>query len=334
MKLGFGIVGSGSIAKVHAQCIQAHSNAELLGFLSPHIGRGELLSTTFETDHFETAEAFYSHPKMDAVVVCNESGNHGAAITLAAQHGKHILCEKPLEVTLPKIDAIEKLINTEKITLGVVYQNRWNPEYQRLKAAITEGLLGNLLLSNAQIHWYRPPEYYSFSPWRGTLLYDGGAALMNQGIHTIDLWLDLLGDLKYIYGKIDTKVHRIEGEDIAVAYAEFKNGVVGTLSGGTALFPGHPERIEIYGSGGSMCFSEGKITSSTIDAIPVSSSQKEAAEGKADPKINDIRLHQAVLDDFITALEQKKSPKVDLATARKSVALITELYESSKNNQP
>ena len=104
---------------------------------------------------------------------------------------------------------------------------------------------------------------------------------MNQGIHTIDLWLDLLGDLKYIYGKIDTKVHRIEGEDIAVAYAEFKNGVVGTLSGGTALFPGHPERIEIYGSGGSVCFSEGKITSSTIDAIPVSSSQKEAAEGKA-----------------------------------------------------
>lgn len=331
MELKFGIVGSGSIAKVHAACIRSIPHASLVGLYTKHTKKNKELSTIFKTSIFNDGNAFFAHPDINCIVVCNESGKHGYTIEQASKNGKHILCEKPLEVSLNKIDRIAEIIKKNKIILSVVFQNRWNPEYQRLKTALEEGLLGKILLSQAKINWYRSPDYYSSNPWRGTLKWDGGAALINQGIHTIDLLLDLLGDIKSIGGKVSTRIHKIEGEDVAVAFIEFRNGALGTLSVGTALFPGHPERIEVYGSLGSVVFESGKIITSTISKISITPPETTMRMSKSNPKINSLELHKAVYIDFIKAVLEKKSPLVPLSIARKSVALIEALYDSSKN---
>ena len=174
-------------------------------------------------------ESLLEIPEIEVVCVCNESGLHGETIARIAKAGKNILCEKPLETTIEKIDQIAEVVKSSGIKLGCVFQNRENPEYIKLKNYFDSGILGKVLLCQATINWYRPPNYYKNS-WRGTLSMDGGAALINQGIHTIDLMLDLMGEVSEVSGFIDTLYHDIEGEDLGVASFKFKSGALGTLS--------------------------------------------------------------------------------------------------------
>ena len=234
-KIGFGVIGTGNIAKFHAQCIDKIPNAKLLGVLSKTESRALDIAVNFRAPVFWEIEKLLSHPEIDVICVCNESGLHGATIAKIAKAGKHILCEKPLETTVEKIDRIAEVVKSTGIQLACVFQNRENPEYKKLKTFVESGSLGKILLCQTSINWYRPPTYYEGS-WRGTKALDGGAALINQGIHTIDLMLDLMGEVALVSGLVDTLHHQIEGEDVAVAALKFKSGALGTLSGGTALY--------------------------------------------------------------------------------------------------
>ena len=226
--IGFGIIGTGNIAKFHADCIEKIDNADLLGVVSKSATRAREVRQLFNCTVFSDLETLLEIPEIDVVCVCNESGLHGATIARIAQAGKNILCEKPLETTVEKIDKIAEVVKSSGIKLSCVFQNRENPEYIKFKNYIHSGALGKILLCQTTINWYRPPSYYMDS-WRGTLSMDGGAALINQGIHTIDLMLDLMGEVSEVSGFIDTLHHEIEGEDIGVATMRFESGALGTL---------------------------------------------------------------------------------------------------------
>jgi predicted dehydrogenase len=266
-KFGFGVIGTGNIAKFHAQCINKIPNAKLLGVLSKSESRARQVSKSFNAPVFWDIEKLLSNSEIDIICVCNESGLHAPTISRIAKAGKNVLCEKPLETSVKKIDDISDMVKVSRIKLGCVFQNRENPEYRKLKTYLQSGILGKILLCQTSINWYRPPSYYKDS-WRGTLAMDGGAALINQGIHTVDLTLDIMGEVDCISGFIDTLHHQIEGEDVAVAVLKFNSGALGTLSAGTALFPGEPESISLYGTLGNVVFSGGKIISSTVEQYP------------------------------------------------------------------
>lgn len=331
-KVGFGIIGTGNIAKFHANCIEKISNAQLLGVLSKSENRAQQLADHFHCPVFWEMDQLLAVAGIEVICICNESGLHGATIEQVAKAGKNILCEKPLEITVQKIDQITEVVNHSGVKLGCVFQNRENPEYQKLKGYVREGVLGKLLLCQTGINWYRPPGYYENS-WRGTHVMDGGAAFINQGIHTIDLMLDLMGDLSEVSGFIDTLHHAIEGEDVGVAALKFKSGALGTLSCGTALFPGEPEYITLYGSSGNVCFRGGKIVSSSIDSIhrELNAFQNETGTGASDPMAISDQFHIEVIKDMIDAVTHDKAPMVNTNEAKKSVALINAIYQSKGN---
>lgn len=331
-KVGFGIIGTGNIAKFHAECIDKIPNANLFGVLSKTESRAIQVAEDFNCPVFWEIEKILSKSEIDIICVCNESGLHGATIAKIAKAGKHILCEKPLETTVEKIERIEFLVQSSGIQLACVFQNRENPEYKKLKNYIESGILGKILLCQTSINWYRPPNYYHGS-WRGTKSLDGGAALINQGIHTIDLMLDLMGEVSLISGIVDTLHHQIEGEDVAVAALKFKSGALGTLSGGTSLFPGEPESINIYGTLGNIVFKGGKIISSSVKSIKqaLNESHDNPGSGASDPMAITDQFHIAVIKDFMDVVLYQKPPKVNIDEAKKSVALINAIYQSMGN---
>jgi len=332
MTLGIGIVGSGAIAKVHAACVEANVNTRFAGILSRSKNKANSLAQTYNTSVFTDPDSFYKQKELDAVCICNESGLHGESIRIALEANKHVLCEKPLETTLPKIDSIIEKIEEQKIKLGVVFQNRCNPAYLEFKETVQSGALGEILLVTTQINWYRDKNYYKTNNWRGTIALDGGAALINQSIHTLDLLIDLMGSVTSVGAKIATKMHSIEGEDLAVAHFTFKNGALGTLSAGTCLYPGHPESISVYGSKGSMVFEGGQIRSCNLpNWSPGSKSNPNPSGGS--PKVASIALHQAVLEDFVRAIEKDQTPLVNAKEAKKSVELIHAIYEASNKKE-
>ena len=330
--VGFGIVGTGNIAKIHAECIEKIDNANLLGIVSKSETRAKEVRQLYSCTVFSDIESLLKIPEVDIVCICNESGLHGATISKVAKAGKNILCEKPLETTIERIDLIEAVVKSSGIKIGCVFQNRENPEYIKLKNYFDSGILGRVLLCQATINWYRSPKYYEDS-WRGTIAMDGGAALINQGIHTVDLIIDLMGEVSEASGYTDTLYHKIEGEDIGIASLKFKSGALGTLSFGTSLYPGEPESISIYGTKGSISFSGGKIISSTVDKInnQLIANETNIGSGASDPMAIGVQFHISVIKNMINVILNYEKPNVDINEAKKSVALINAIYQSKGN---
>ena len=269
------------------------------------------------------------------VCICNKSGLHGDAAIAAAKAGKHVLCEKPLEVTTQKVDAVIKACEENDVFLGCVLQNRCGQDYLAVEKVIRKGLLGKLLLGNAHINWYRSKEYYVDNPWRGTAEFDGGAAFMNQGIQTIDLLLNLMCDVKSVFGNMKTLVHDIECEDVGTGILNFKNGAIGAITAGTALYPGYPERLEIYGEKGSILMEGGKIKMWNVEGVPPPANfgSKENVSGAADPTNIGHLNHKKVLEDMVTAIRENRAPMIEGSEARKAIEVITAMYRSSKEEK-
>ena len=333
--LGIGIIGTGSIVKTYAKCISELEGIKLIALYTKSPDRVKDAENRFGVSVFSDLEEFLDHPDMQMVCVCNESGNHGDVIEKAAKAGKHILSEKPLEVTPKKIEAIIAICETYKVKLGCVLQNRCGTDYKAVEKAVKDGLLGKLLMGNAHINWYRSLAYYAQNPWRGTKKLDGGAAFINQGIHTIDLLINLMGSVKSVFGTVKTLVHDIEGEDVGAGLLHFKNGAIGTITAGTALYPGYPERIEIYGEKGSILMEGGKITQWNVknSDTPAWMSNTGVASGASDPTSIGHLNHKTVIKDMVTAIKEDRNPMVGGKEAIKAVAVITALYASSKNKQ-
>jgi predicted dehydrogenase len=282
---------------------------------------------------FEDFNEFLRHRPMDLVMIGSPSGMHAAQGIEAARHGLHVLTEKPIDISTTRTDALIEATQKNDVTLGVIFQDRLKPDIRRLKESICAGNLGKITLVDARVKWYRPPEYYSDSRWRGTFALDGGGALMNQGVHTIDLLLWLFGDVVRVQSRVRTALHAIEVEDTVVAILEFGTGPVCTLQATTAAYPGYPRRLEITGTEGTVILEDARIVvcdlRTSLSSIVPSDRPKD--EGAASPVVSDVRGHQAVLEDFIRAIENSGTPACDGHEGRKSVALIEAIYRAARD---
>ena len=207
-----GIIGTGAIAGIHAAAIKAIKNVELVAVCSSSPARAQEAETRLGVLGYSDISAFLAHPELDVVCVCTASGRHLEPALAAAKAGKHLMIEKPIEVTLDRADQLIQACQSAGVKLAVIFQNRFSSDYQKLKFASDAGLFGRILMGNAYVNWFRNDEYYTKSDWKGTIAIDGGGAFINQGIHTIDLLLDLMGEVSEVFGKVQTAYHEIEGE--------------------------------------------------------------------------------------------------------------------------
>ena len=355
-KLRFGIVGLGSVGPTHAGALLRIDDAELIAVadLIPQRARS-VAEKCGVTRVYSTDVELLADPDIDVVCFATPSGMHAEHAIRAMQAGKHVIVEKPMEVSL---EACDRMIAAQRQTgkkLSIISQHRFDAATRMVKDAIESGKLGKIILADASVKWWRKQEYYDSGDWRGTWALDGGGALINQGVHTVDVLQWLVGGVSSVFGHTLTAAHeRIEVEDIAVAALKFNCGAVGTLTASTAAFPGHAVRIDIYGTEGSaviegdrlkqMVLKNGeKYTSEQAaqDAVSVAqggtASVKDEAAHRALNKENRPGwgdAHRAQLLDFIRAIREDEQPLIDGPAARKPVEIVLGLYESARTGKP
>ncbi|HSD66138.1 MAG TPA: Gfo/Idh/MocA family oxidoreductase, partial [Vicinamibacteria bacterium] len=250
MALRAGFVGCGNITDTHARAAR-EAGLGIAAFFGRDIAKAEAMAGRFGGEAFARYEDFLSHRPMDLVVIGSPSGLHAEHGIAAARRGLHVLVEKPIDVTTASGERLVAEAGQAGVRLGVLFQDRLKPDLVRLHDFLRGGGLGRVLLVSARVKWHRPPEYYAASPWRGTKALDGGAALVNQGIHTVDLLLWLLGPAARVRALTATRLHAIEGEDVALALLRFASGALATLEATTVAFPGYPRHVEISGTEGT-----------------------------------------------------------------------------------
>ena len=249
LPLRFGLVGCGSIGPTHARALQALSeSANLVACADVVPERAAAFAEEFGLMAV-TYDEILADPEIDAVTVCVPSGLHAAIGVPALQAGKHVVVEKPMEITL---DACDRLIQAQREsgrTLAVISQHRFDPASILVRQSLENGDLGKIVFADARVPWYRTQEYYDSGDWRGTWALDGGGALMNQGVHTVDLMRWLCGPVATVYAQARTATHeRIEVEDVVAATLAFQNGAIGSLMATTSAYPGFAVRVAVHGA--------------------------------------------------------------------------------------
>jgi len=338
--LGFGIWGTGMIAEFHAKALAEIPGVRLVAAYNRTPAKAATFAATHGCAVAATPEALLANPEVDIVCLCTPSGDHLGPALACIQAGKHVVVEKPLEVTLAKCDALIAAATQAGVTVAGILPRRYVRGSLALKAALDAGRFGPVTLASALIPWWRTQAYYDSAAWRGTYALDGGGALMNQGIHTIDLLLWFLGPVKRVSASLGLVAHAgIEVEDIAVGWIEFANGARATLAGSTACWSatGFPAEIRIHGTKGAAVLRDDKLTAFEFDPpLPadaglLASAQEAGGAGAADPKAISHGWHRLNLLDAIEAIRAGRAPAVDGAEGRKAVELILALYQSAQD---
>lgn len=337
---GFGIVGTGMISHFHAKAIQAIPGAKVAACFNQNTDKAEAFAKEYQCRAYQTLDAMLADPDVQIVNVCTPSGAHLEPAIAAARAGKHVVVEKPLEITLERCDAIINACAENGVKLCTIFPSRFSPANIALKEAIDSGRFGRLTLGDSYVKWWRTQEYYDGGGWRGTWALDGGGAYMNQAIHNVDLLYWLMGDVAQVCGFTGTLAHeRIEVEDVGVACLKFANGAIGVLEATTAAWPGLLKKTEIHGSKGTVIVEQDSILKwEFAEPLPEDEeirrrlgASSSTSGGAADPKAISFIGHQLQLEDFIAAIREGRSPKVDGAEGRKSVEIILAIYGSARS---
>jgi len=280
-----------------------------------------------------------SDPQVQIVTICTPSGAHREPALAAAAAGRHVVVEKPLEITLERCDDIIRACGEAGVRLCTIFPSRFSPANLALKQALDSGRFGRVTLGDTYVKWWRTQEYYDGGGWRGTWALDGGGAFMNQAIHNVDLLAWLMGDVAEVTGFTSTLAHeRIEVEDVGVACLKFRSGAIGVMEASTAAWPGLLKRTEIHGSRGTVIVEQDSILKWEFadpqpddDAIRQRLGGNSATSGgAADPKAISFIGHQLQLQDFVEAIAEHRPPRVDGAEGRKSVEIILALYAAAR----
>ncbi len=336
MTTHIGLIGGGNITGTHARAARAIPGVEISAIYGTHPDKTAKLCKDYGGTPFADFGKFLSRRPMDLVIVGSPSGLHAEHGIKAARLGLHVLTEKPIDISIARADALIEECEKTGVKLGVLFQDRTKPDVHRLKSFLAEGALGKPILADAQVKWYRPPEYYGDSRWRGKLSLDGGGALMNQGVHTVDLLLWLMGDVVTVQARMATALHNIEGEDTVIALLEFASGAMGTLVAATSAYPGYPRRLELTGSEGTVILEHDRIVRADLRTPRPellgneSSDQNQSATSAV---VSDVRGHQALIEDFLRAIKTNSRPMCDGKEGRRSVAVIEAIYESARSGE-
>jgi predicted dehydrogenase len=281
-------------------------------------------------------------PGVDAVIITTPSGAHLEPATIAAAAGKHVVVEKPLEITGERCQRIIDACDQHRVKLCTIFPSRFGDANIALKSAITACKFGRLTLGETTCKWWRSQAYYDEGGWKGTQALDGGGALMNQAIHNVDLLLWMMGDVAVVSGFTATLAHeRIEVEDTAVAVLRFQNGALGVIQATTSVHPGYPKTIAIHGDKGSVIIEQDDVL--RWDFTPETEADQQtrqrfaakvgASGGAADPKAISHEGHRRQLADFVEAIRGNRTPKVDGREGKKAVDLICAIYESHRTGR-
>jgi len=341
-KYGFAIVGCGMISEFHAAAIRDLKNAKLVAVSDIVEAAAKRAGEKFGVDWYTDVNKMVERDDIDVVTIGTPSGAHLEPALAAAKAGKHLIVEKPLEVTLPRCDKIIAACKKAKVKLATVFPSRFSEANQILKNAVDKKRFGRLTLGDTYVKWWRTQEYYDSGGWRGTWKLDGGGSLMNQSIHNVDLLQWLMGPVESIMAFTDCLAHkRIEVEDTAVAILRFKNGALGVIEGTTSVYPGLLKRTEIHGDQGTAIVQQDDIIrwelakSTPADARIRRKFARPSGyqAGASDPKAISHKGHMKQFADFLKALDTGGKPLVDGPEGRKSVEIILAIYKSSKTGR-
>jgi len=333
-EIGFGVAGCGMIGNVQAEAIASIPGARLLAVCARDEKRVAEFAAKFGSTGYTDYDKFLDHPGLRIVNICTPSGLHAEQGIAAARAGKHVLVEKPIETTLEKADTLIEACDRNGVKLGVIFQSRFLPAAQKIKRAIDEGRLGRLMIGDAYVKWYRAPEYYADS-WHGTMALDGGGALINQAIHTVDL-------LRWMMGPVDTafamksalRYPHIEGEDTLVASLRFQNGALGVIEAATSAKPGFKRRLEISGERGAIILDGDAISCWAIDGESAAADEGEQiTDGSANPAAISNEGHRRQIEDMMRAVIEDRAPMIDGREGRKSLEVVVALYDSAASGQ-
>ncbi len=345
--MNVGIVGGGNISDTHARATRA-AGLRVAGVFGDNRAKSRQLAERHGATAFDTLDALLSTPSLDIVMIGSPSGCHAEQATAAVRARRHTLVEKPLDISTARIDALLADVERAGVTVGVFFQDRLKPDVVAMKRRIEAGDIGTPLLATGEVKWFRPPEYYAASRWRGTWALDGGGALMNQGIHTVDLLLYLLGPVRRVSGLTATRFHEIEAEDTVTAMLEFVSGALGTIDATTAAFPGRPRRLQIVGSAGSLLLDGDHLSESGAgpglsalsdsevlkgEGSPAVATSKKPAENTTSPVVSDASAHQRIIEDFVDAIRNSRPPVCDGREGRRSVEIVEAVYRSAREGK-
>ena len=330
----FALVGSGAIAPTHARVITSLAGAELAGVYSRSAHSGQALAEQFGCAFYQDYEVMLADGLIDAVVICTPSGTHAQFAIAAACAGKHVIVEKPLEISLAQADAMIAACEENGVQLGCVFQRRFSPGVMKLKELLTEGRLGKLLYAGCYAKLYRSQEYYDSGAWRGTWDLDGGGVLMNQGIHYVDLLQYLAGPVADVTARCATLGHeRIEVEDTATALINFASGALGIIEATTNAWPGLVSRIDLYGSEGTAVIENDELVYISLKSGEEFRSRPiDAQAGVSSPAVADD-CHAAQYRQIIADLAACQPLSVDGREGRKALEIILAVYRSSVTGQ-
>lgn len=330
------VIGCGAIGRVHARAISSLDEAKLVAVCDLHEDSARALATNFQCKYHTDYRRMLDTEEIDLVSVCTPSGARLDICEAASSRKVNILVEKPLDITIERCRRIVNMCEEAGVKLGTVFQLRFSPTFQRLKQAVSKGKFGKLILGNAQTICFRSQAYYDSGGWRGTLAYDGGGALMNQGIHSVDVLRWLMGDVKAVSAYKANLTHDIEVEDTVSASLQFINGAMGMIQATTSVKHGRDKRLEIYGENGTAIIDGENITTWDFEGCaPFDPSQERQRPGisPASPLIEDVWGHQQQIIDMIRAIRENGEPAIPGREGLKAVELVQAIYESAQTGK-
>jgi predicted dehydrogenase len=339
--LGFGIVGLGMIAEYHARAIAEAGGAKLAGVADKKEARARQFAETNGVPFWTTkVEELAARPDIQVICITTPSGFHLDPALTALRAGKHVIVEKPLEITVERVDEMVRAADSAGLRVAAIFQSRFGPGAKTVKTAIDSGRFGRLVLASAYVKWHRKTEYYQ--GWKGTLAIDGGGALMNQGIHAVDLLQWFAGIPTEVFGWSTRRVHTgIEAEDTVTATLRLPGGALGTIEATTAAYPGWSRRIEICGERGSVALEDDSIVRWDFqspqpgdEAILKAAPDEKMRSGAGAPDQISHHGHLLQIRDMIDSVRSGRPLAVDGRAARNAVAIIRAIYKSAETQKP
>lgn len=330
--LRFALVGVGAIAATHAAAIQSVPGGALVAVATRHPERGPAFAARYGAAWHADYHEVLARPDVDVVAICTPQDLHAPITVAAARAGKHVLCEKPMGRNVLDCDQMLAACARAGVTLGVIFQSRFDPLVRRCRELLLSGRLGRLVWANARTLWYRDAAYFQAAPWRGQLS-QGGGVLINQAIHDIDLLVWLAGLPARVTAQARTLVHAVEIEDAAQALLEYPDGAVGCLQAATVAFPGYPERLEFFCANGAVVLhkGEGRLEWHLRDPREDGSESAPVSSGATSALAATSAGHIAQYQDFALALREGRPPLVDGQEGRRSMLLLDALYRSARS---
>lgn len=331
-----GILGGGNISDTHARAALGIPGVEIAAICGANRQKAERLAQAYGGVVYDEVERFLGHRPLDIVAIGSPSGLHADQAIAAIGRGLHVLSEKPLDVTTAKVDRVIAAADRGGVKVGVFFQDRLKPDIAAMKDTIASGRLGKPIFAAGHVRWYRPPEYYGTSRWRGTFALDGGGALMNQAIHTVDVLQWLFGPVAQVGARTATRLHPIQVEDTAAAVLEFESGALGIIEATTSSYPGYARRVDVSGSEGTLILEGDRLVATDLRGAADHQSTLPAEpppENAASATVSDSVPHQRIFEDFIRAIRNNAVPVCDAREARPSVAIIEAIYRSARSGR-